>query len=129
MKFENILPRLAWRLLKSRPILADKVGLLAKDMGRTTDLFLKTWLGKVGIVIILFFVFLAIFAQVAVPYDPRFGSDDIRQDSSWKHPFGTDDIGRDVLVRTIHGTSASLTVGFVAMVISMGVGTVVGLAS
>ncbi len=129
MKFEKVLPAITQRLFASRPLLADKLGLLARDAGKVTDLFLKTWLGRVGMAIILFFVILSIFTQLAVPYDPRIGSDDIRQDSSWEHPFGTDDIGRDVLVRTLHGTAASLTVGFVAMAISMGLGTVVGLAS
>ncbi|OGS42276.1 MAG: hypothetical protein A3K67_00005, partial [Euryarchaeota archaeon RBG_16_62_10] len=42
---------------------------------------------------------------------------------------GTDQIGRDVLIRTMQGTEASLKIGFTAMAISMGIGTLVGLAS
>jgi len=51
------------------------------------------------------------------------------QDFSWEHPFGTDHLGRDVLTRTLVGTEPSLIIGFSAMTISMGIGTLVGLVS
>jgi len=129
VKFERILERGTRRLFSSRPVLADKLGLLARSTGRSTDLFLKTWMGRVGLAIIGFFVFAVIYADLAVPYDRFDTSNDILEDSSWEHPFGTDDVGRDVFKRVIHGTKASLTVGFVAMALSMGLGTLVGLAS
>ncbi len=46
---------------------------------------------------------------------------------SSKHPFGTDDLGRDVLTRIIHGTSISISVGIVAMGIAFSIGVVIGL--
>jgi len=103
-----------------------------KNWGRTADLFFATWMGKVGMAIILFFLFIAIYAQLFVYYDKNDISgdpDDIKLPASWEHPFGTDELGRDVMTRVAHGTLASLTVGFVAMAISMGLGTLVGLAS
>lgn len=45
---------------------------------------------------------------------------------SLKHPLGTDEIGRDVLARLVLGARVSLTVGFVAMAISVSVGVAVG---
>ncbi|MGQ9587590.1 MAG: ABC transporter permease [Thermoplasmata archaeon] len=111
------------------PLLADKLALMAREVGRTADLFLKTWMGKIGLLIIIFFVVVAIVAEIAIPYSPTDVSSNTLADPSWAHPFGTDAVGRDVLVRTMHGTKASLFVGFTAMAISMGIGTVVGLAS
>jgi peptide/nickel transport system permease protein len=45
---------------------------------------------------------------------------------SAKHPFGTDDLGQDLLARMLYGGRISLAVGFAAMVIAIVVGTLVG---
>jgi peptide/nickel transport system permease protein len=45
----------------------------------------------------------------------------------WAHPLGTDNLGRDTLAKMIAGGRSSIAVGWVAMVLSMGVGTTVGL--
>ncbi len=45
---------------------------------------------------------------------------------SWEHPFGTDDRGRDVLVRLAYGFNISLTFALLVMLIANGVGIVVG---
>ena len=45
---------------------------------------------------------------------------------SWKHPFGTDDLGQDLLARMIYGGRISLAVGFAAMLIAVIVGTIIG---
>ncbi len=132
MKFEEILPRYSRKALARSPILADKTALTMKNWGRTVDLFLATWMGKVGLAIILFFLFVAVYSQLFIQYDKLDSPDDIdliKAPASWEHPFGTDEQGRDVLTRIAYGTAASLTVGFVAMGISMGLGTLVGLAS
>jgi len=75
----------------------------------------------------MFFVFIALFAQFAMP--PAEGSAERRMLPSSEHFLGTDQDGKDIFSRIMHGTGASLTIGFVAMAISMGLGTVVGLAS
>ncbi len=48
---------------------------------------------------------------------------------SAEYPFGTDSVGRDVLSRTIYGGQISLAIGVTAMLISISVGTLVGLAA
>jgi len=45
---------------------------------------------------------------------------------SWNHPFGTDDLGQDLLARMLYGGRISLAVGVMAMLISITIGTSVG---
>jgi peptide/nickel transport system permease protein len=45
---------------------------------------------------------------------------------SWKHPFGTDDLGRDLLARMLYGGRISLAVGLAAMLMAILVGVVIG---
>ena len=48
------------------------------------------------------------------------------QPPSAAHPFGTDRIGRDILARTIYGGQISLLIGFLAVVVEVGLGTAIG---
>ncbi|MGW6403398.1 ABC transporter permease [Streptomyces sp. NPDC055134] len=48
------------------------------------------------------------------------------QPPSWEHPFGTDDVGRDLLLRCVYGLRVSLLVGVVAAVVATVIGTAVG---
>ncbi|MBI4977984.1 MAG: ABC transporter permease [Spirochaetes bacterium] len=45
---------------------------------------------------------------------------------SWDHPMGTDELGRDILARMIHGATVSLTVGIVATLITLVLGVLFG---
>lgn len=51
------------------------------------------------------------------------------QPPSWEHPFGTDDVGRDLLLRCVYGLRVSLLVGLVAAVVATVIGTAVGTAA
>src|SRR3990170_1417934 len=66
---------------------------------------------------------LAVFGPWLLPWDP-FAADPLTRlaGSSALHPLGTDEIGRDVLARLMLGARASLSVGLVAMVISVSLG-------
>ncbi|MFD7182655.1 ABC transporter permease [Streptomyces sp. NPDC059904] len=48
------------------------------------------------------------------------------QPPSWTHPFGTDDVGRDLLLRCVYGLRVSLLVGVVAAVVATVIGTTAG---
>ena len=48
------------------------------------------------------------------------------QGPSWKHPFGTDDLGQDLLARMLYGGRISLAVGIAAMFVAIFVGTIIG---
>src|SRR6266478_8360867 len=76
----------------------------------------------VGIVVIVSFILLALFAPWIVPYDPIATSWTlVRKPPSALHWFGTDDLGRDILGRVIYGARASLMAGAISVGIALGV--------
>ncbi|UFS69683.1 ABC transporter permease [Geomonas sp. RF6] len=78
------------------------------------------------VVVLLFLVSLA--APYITPYDPdAIDAWHVLLPPSGTHWFGTDELGRDVFTRVIYGARVSLSVGFVAVGISVVIGTVVGL--
>jgi ABC-type dipeptide/oligopeptide/nickel transport system permease subunit len=87
-------------------------------------------LGMASAALIALLVFTAIFANILAPYEPLLARSEIRlARSSWEHPFGTDDIGRDVLSRVIFGSRIYLWVGLLAVGIGTFVGMIIGLVS
>jgi peptide/nickel transport system permease protein len=72
----------------------------------------------VGIVCVV-----ALFANAIAPGNPFAMSNDVLQPPSSRHPFGTDDLGRDLFRAVIHGTRASLAiaVGSAAAAVTLGV--------
>ncbi len=85
-------------------------------------------LAMAGGAVILFFLLLALFPSVFSSHDPnRIDILRILDPPSRAHPLGTDDLGRDVLARMVHGARISLSVGFVAESIAIGIGLVIGL--
>ena len=79
-----------------------------------------------GFSMLCFFVLVAIIAPLIAPYDPSEIVESETLAPSWKHPFGTDDLGRDILSRALYGARISLTVGLVAVSISVLIGTLMG---
>jgi len=99
-------------------------------------------IGVLGIGILIFFVAMALFApwfmalfQLIGGWDSAYGPFDrvaptgIGLPPSSEHWLGTDFRGYDILARAVYGTQVSLEVGLVATVVSMGLGTFVGLMS
>ncbi len=86
---------------------------------------------RVGFAVILIFVLIGIFIPVIMPYNARIDSDlaNRLKGPSATNPLGTDDQGRDVLRRVLHGANISLRVGIIAVSLAMTVGSTVGLAS
>jgi len=89
--------------------------------------------GVLGLVILGLLVLIAVLASRLAPYDPlRIAAGAPLGAPSVAHPFGTDDLGRDVLSRIVFGARISLTVSFlsaaVALVIAVPLGLVAGYA-
>jgi len=89
--------------------------------------FMKNRLAISGLVIVLFFFAVSILAPVISPYDPsEINRDELLKPPSPDHLFGTDKLGRDVMSRMIYGSRISLKVGFVAVGITIVIGTFLG---
>jgi peptide/nickel transport system permease protein len=93
--------------------------------------FIRVFMGRglvvFGLVVILGFLVIAIFAPQIAPYDPlkRNLSEALQQPSA-HHLLGTDAIGRDTLSRVIYGTRISLIVGVLVVLIAGGFGVLLG---
>ena len=82
----------------------------------------------VGLIVILLIVVAAVFAPLIARYDPNaLDLINMRKPPSAAHWFGTDDMGRDVFARVIYGGRLSLMIGFIPSVISLILGTTLGL--
>lgn len=102
--------------------------------------------GRIGIGISVLLIVLALCIPLVLPYDPATDRDlrlrlaepswlmteetRLQRDLGlWDRPFGTDELGRDLFVRVLHGSRISLTVGFVAVSISVFFGSLLGLCA
>jgi peptide/nickel transport system permease protein len=95
----------------------------------------------VGLLLLLFLLFLAVFAPLVAPHDPRevlFGDDVARRDppcvhlfgcdeATPQHPMGIDGNGRDEFSRIVYGARVSLMAGVVAVSFAVVIGTLLGL--
>lgn len=91
------------------------------------DALIQNKAAVVGMVVIIFLIFLAIFGRWLMPYDPNYGDMAInKQPPSATHWFGTDEQGRDIFSRIIDGTRVSLSVGLQAVGFALILGTVFG---
>ncbi len=81
----------------------------------------------IGLAIVAVIVLGCIFVPFVLGYDPYATHVQIRsQPPSWEHPFGTDELGRDLLMRTWVGGRVSLLIGISSMLISILIGTLLG---
>jgi peptide/nickel transport system permease protein len=81
-----------------------------------------------GLVVVTLFVLVAVLAPWIAPYDPiKTSWTAIRKAPSAVHWFGTDENGRDILSRIIHGASASLRAGVISVSIAVALGVPIGL--
>lgn len=100
---------------------------LYRELKHIMRLIKRSPLTLTGFIIFLGFIITAISAPHIAPYDPYEMNLDLAfQPPSWKHPFGTDEMGRDVLSRVIWGSRISLRVGVTVVSISMCIGVILG---
>ena len=86
----------------------------------------------IPVIVIVVLVFLAVFADVLAPADPRepdLLNARLAPFENWSKPLGTDFVGRDVLSRLIYGARTSAFISLFALATGVIVGTVLGLIS
>jgi len=84
---------------------------------------------RVALAVLAAIAVVALFAPIVAPYDPAAQPDIVGAKNlppSAQHPFGTDPYSRDVLSRVIYGARLSLTIGFLATMVSLTLGVAYG---
>jgi peptide/nickel transport system permease protein len=97
------------------------------EFSRFRRVFLGRGIVVFGMVVILLFLLVAIFAPLIAPYDPY--EPDLSSALSGptaQHWLGTDPLGRDTLTRIIYGTRTSLEIGLIVVAVACVVGMILG---
>ena len=97
--------------------------------GETWHRLKKNKGAMLGLAIIILLVLIALYTSIFWDYNTMIVKVNIPervQPPSPVHPFGTDDMGRDVLIRTLYGTRYSLIIGFGATAIGLIIGVLLG---
>lgn len=104
----------------------------AKKRSQVADVWQRLKRNKMamlGLTILLVLIFCAIFADQIADYDTKVIAQDIGnrfQKPSAEHWFGTDEYGRDIFARIIHGSRISLVVGIISVSVSLLIGGTLG---
>lgn len=111
-------------LSDSRAIAAERFSLRNRLIG----LYRTSPVAAAGLILILFFGFLAAFAGWIMPHDPTFTySSKVLQPPSAEHWFGTDGNGMDVFSRVIYGARFGFGIAIPAVCLALAIGVPVGL--
>ncbi len=97
-----------------------------KDMVRR---LFKNKAAVAGLIFLIFLILMAVFADVLFDYDTQCINQNIPERLQWpsaQHWFGTDEYGRDLLIRIAFGSRISLSIGFIAVLFGLIVGGVLG---
>jgi ABC-type dipeptide/oligopeptide/nickel transport system permease subunit len=92
--------------------------------------FVRNRLSLVGAIIVLLLVVASVAAPLITSQDPEHGRlIDARQGPSAEHPFGVDQVGRDVFTRVLYGGRVSLGISVLCVALSLIIGTAIGTVS
>jgi ABC-type dipeptide/oligopeptide/nickel transport system permease subunit len=101
---------------------------------RRITAFKKNRLAVAGFVVALILIIISIFAPLLAPFNPEEPHLEKKLvpgfwKGNWEHPLGTDNLGRDILSRIIHGGAISLKVDNIVIAITAVFGTIIGVIS
>ncbi len=101
-----------------------------RELKLTGLLLRQNPIAMAGLIILISLSGMALFANFLAPYDPiRISLSERLLAPGGAHWFGTDEMGRDILSRILFGARISLRIGFVVILISGGIGSVIGAVS
>ena len=106
----------------------DNEVVVGNQLRRMWYSFCKRKVAVLGLVIVLIYIIVAIFAPLLAPYDPvKQDLANMLQTPGPKHLLGTDEMGRDILSRIIYGARISMKVGFYAVGVAFVIGIPLGI--
>jgi len=95
---------------------------------RTWNEYKRNKIGLIGLILLLFFILVAVIGPYVTPYKPnQMYIGEPLSPPNRMFLLGTDELGRDILTLVIYGTQISLIIGFVAAFISVVIGSLLGL--
>ena len=119
-------PRIAYRYRRDRSASAGRTARLARQRDIGAGFAGTGWRWRAPPILVLMMLAVALgplLWQVPIndiDFSARLAG------PSWAHPFGTDDLGQDLLARMLYGGRISLSVGLSAMLVAVVVGTIIG---
>ena len=106
-----------------------RIDTLKKVLRDFAAVYRRSGSGLLGMAILLSFIFIAFFAPLLSPYDPYDRVDRPFRPPSDKYLLGTNDIGQDIFSELLYGTRVSLTIGFMAAIFTVTIGTLIGVVA
>lgn len=101
-----------------------------QNIKRSIDTFMGNKMGVLGLCILVFFVIVAFIGPLVYDFDQQsYGEGELMAPPTNGFPLGTDDMGRDILGSLIYGAKISLMIGIFATLISVCIGTFIGISS
>lgn len=108
----------------------EELGPRLRELRLSMYLLTRNRLTRAALLVVLLLVLLALLAPWVVPYPSHI----VRENNpvekllapSWRHPCGTDELGRDLFSRIVYGTRISLLAGLVIVGFSVLIGTLLG---
>jgi peptide/nickel transport system permease protein len=101
-----------------------------RELKLTAMLLRQNPIAMAGLIILISLSVMALFANFLAPYDPiRISLSERLLAPGGAHWFGTDEMGRDILSRILFGARISLRIGFIVILISGGIGSIIGAVS
>ena len=122
----------AWSRREARPAGARRARPSRTQWALAWEAFRRNQLAVAAAAVVLLAYLLALLTPLIAPFDPALQGELTTErllPPSSLHPLGTDQFARDVLSRVLYGARISMTIGFVAMSISMTIGTILGAVS
>lgn len=110
------------------PVIAEEEIVVSNQAKRMWYSFRKRKIAVMGLIIVVTYLMVAIFAPILAPFDPvKQDLPHMLQSPNSRNLLGTDEVGRDILSRIIYGTSISMRIGIMVVGIAALVGVPLGI--